>query len=50
VSRRFSILAPFIGVDNPTSSAITTKRLRWKPAEISLLDDIEHGTYVEAQA
>ncbi|MGI8563069.1 MAG: nucleoside-diphosphate sugar epimerase [Candidatus Dormibacter sp.] len=49
VTKRFSFLASFVGVDNPTSSALTTERLGWKPTEISLLDDIEHGTYFEKQ-
>ena len=50
VTKRFSFLAWFIGVDNPTSSALTTDRLGWKPTEISLLDDIEQGTYFQGQA
>ena len=49
VSKRFSFLASFVGVDNPTSSALTTERLGWKPTEISLLDDLEHGTYFTRQ-
>jgi nucleoside-diphosphate-sugar epimerase len=50
VTKRFSFLASFLGVDNPTSSALTTDRLGWKPIEISLLDDIERGTYFGAHA
>lgn len=50
VRRRFSFLASFIGTDNPTSSARTTQQLGWKPAEVSLLHDIEHGTYFQGQS
>ena len=48
VTDRFSFLASFIGIDNPTSSALTRERLGWRPTESSLLDDLEHGTYFEA--
>lgn len=49
VSKRFSFLASFIGVDNPTSSVLTTERLGWKPTEVSLLEDIEHDAYFRSQ-
>lgn len=49
VSKRFSFLAPFIDVDNPTSSALTIERLRWKPDQISLLGEIEHDNYFQRQ-
>ena len=49
VTKRFSFLASFVGVDNPTSSALTTQRLGWKSTEIPLLEDIDDGTYFEAQ-
>jgi len=49
VRKRFSFLASFIGTDNPTSSALTTGRLGWKPTEVSLLEDIEHGNYFRSQ-
>lgn len=45
VTKRYGFIAPFLGVDNPTSSARTTERLEWKPTEVSLIDDIEHGRY-----
>lgn len=45
VSARFSFLAAFLGVDNPTSSALTSSRLGWHPSRPSLLEDLEHGTY-----
>jgi len=49
VRKRFSFLASFIGTDNPTSSSLTTGRLGWKPTEVSLLEDIEHGNYFRSQ-
>jgi nucleoside-diphosphate-sugar epimerase len=49
VRTRFSFLAAFLGTDNPTSSVLTTERLGWTPSEISLLEDIEHGTYFRNQ-
>jgi len=38
-------LAPFIGTDNPASSALTRARLGWEPTHQPLLDDLQHGTY-----
>jgi len=46
VRARFGFIAPFIGVDNPVSSAATRARLGWEPTRVSLLDDLEHGTYL----
>jgi len=45
VAARFSFLAAFLGVDNPTSSALTSSRLGWQPSRPSLLEDLQHGTY-----
>lgn len=50
VRKRFSFLASFIGVDNPTASALTTKRLGWKPNQISLLEDIQCGSYFQGRS
>jgi nucleoside-diphosphate-sugar epimerase len=43
---RYRYLAMFLGVDNPASSAATRARLGWEPTHRTLLDDIEHGSYV----
>ena len=36
----FDFLAMFVGVDNPTTSAITRESLGWAPRELALLPDI----------
>jgi len=46
VRARFGFIAPFIVVDNPVSSALTRARLGWEPTRVSLLEDLEHGTYI----
>ena len=45
INARFGFLAPFVGVDNPASSASTRARLGWEPTHRALLDDLEHGGY-----
>jgi nucleoside-diphosphate-sugar epimerase len=50
VAARFGFLAPFLGVDNPASSASTRDRLGWEPVRRPLLDDLDHGTYFGQQA
>ena len=45
VTSQFGFLAPFLGVDNPASSASTQHHLGWEPTHRPLLDDLEHGTY-----
>ena len=44
----FGYLAPFVGVDNPTSNERTKALLGWKPEHIGLLADIERGGYLAA--
>jgi nucleoside-diphosphate-sugar epimerase len=44
-AERFAFLGAFVGVDNPTSSAVTRKVLGWEPAYPGLIDDLEHGHY-----
>ena len=46
LTKRLGFMAPFVGVDNPASSSATTALLGWEPTHRTLLDDIEHGTYV----
>jgi nucleoside-diphosphate-sugar epimerase len=41
----FGWLAPFITVDNPTSSARTQQLLDWKPTHPGLIADLDHGHY-----
>ncbi|QXC61728.1 SDR family oxidoreductase [Aquihabitans sp. G128] len=42
---RFSYLATFAGLDNPTSSAATQSLLDWHPTEAGLLADLDEGHY-----
>jgi hypothetical protein len=39
----FGWLARFVGIDNPTSAALTRERFGWVPVEPGLLDDL--GSY-----
>ena len=41
----FGWLAMFVGLDNPTSSALTQERLGWRPQEVGLIEDLERGRY-----
>jgi nucleoside-diphosphate-sugar epimerase len=41
----FEWFAPFVTMDNPTSSAITRETLGWRPREVGLLDDIRHAEF-----
>lgn len=41
-------LAPFVSLDNPTSSAIARDRYHWWPARPTLVADLEHGHYVRS--
>ncbi|ROZ89275.1 SDR family oxidoreductase [Gordonia sp. OPL2] len=44
-AERFGYLAAFVGVDNPTSSAITRELMDWKPEAPGLIEDIDAGHY-----
>jgi nucleoside-diphosphate-sugar epimerase len=44
-ARRFSWLAPFAAYDNPASSQRTQERLGWRPAQPSLLADLDREAY-----
>lgn len=39
-TEHFGWLAPFVSMDNPTSNALTRKRLGWEPVEATLVADI----------
>jgi nucleoside-diphosphate-sugar epimerase len=41
----FDWLAPFVAIDNPTSSAITRSSLGWRPREPELLADMRDSGY-----
>jgi nucleoside-diphosphate-sugar epimerase len=41
----FGPLAMFAGLDMPASSALTQRRLGWKPTQIGLIADIDHPNY-----
>jgi nucleoside-diphosphate-sugar epimerase len=44
-AKHFGFLAPFLPVDNPTSSRLTQQRLGWTPTQTGLHDDLEHADY-----
>jgi len=44
-AERFAFLGGVVGVDNPTSSAVTRKLLGWEPAEAGLIEDLEVSHY-----
>lgn len=41
----FGWIGPMASMDAPTSSALTRKRLGWRPEEVALLPDLEEGHY-----
>ncbi|MYV57923.1 NAD-dependent epimerase/dehydratase family protein, partial [Streptomyces sp. SID3212] len=41
----FSWMAPFLGLDTPTSAAHTRDRLNWHPTHPGLLEDLDEGHY-----
>jgi nucleoside-diphosphate-sugar epimerase len=47
-AKRFSWLAGFLGVDNPTSSQLTQERLGWSPANPGLIADLDQPSYFAA--
>jgi nucleoside-diphosphate-sugar epimerase len=42
---QFGFLAALVGLDNPTSSALTQERLGWRPAHPGLIADLDEGHY-----
>jgi hypothetical protein len=40
-------MAHFVGVDYPASSKRTRELLGWQPKQPGLIDDLEHGTYLQ---
>ena len=47
-AKQFSFLAPFIPIDNPTSSTFTQQQLGWHPTQTGLLCDLEQADYFQA--
>jgi nucleoside-diphosphate-sugar epimerase len=43
--KQFGFLAPFISMDNPTSSRLTQHRLGWTPTHPGLLADLDQAHY-----
>jgi nucleoside-diphosphate-sugar epimerase len=43
----FGFLGMLVGLDNPTSNALTREVLGWEPAHVGLLDDLNHGHYFD---
>ena len=43
----FSFLAPFVGLDNPTSSELTRRLLAWEPSHPGLIEDLDDGHYFQ---
>jgi nucleoside-diphosphate-sugar epimerase len=43
----FGFLGMLVGLDNPTSNALTRELLGWDPAHPGLLDDLTHGHYFD---
>jgi hypothetical protein len=46
-AEHFGFLAMFLGVDNPTSNALTRELLGWEPTHPGLIDDLDHGRYFD---
>ncbi len=44
----FGWMARFAAIDGPASSAKTQQLLGWKPKELGLIADLEHGRYFDA--
>jgi len=45
---RFAFLGGFVAADNPVSSQLTRRLLRWEPTHPGLLADLEQGHYFDA--
>ena len=48
-AKQFSFLAPFMSVDNPTSSKLTRERLGWKPIQSDVLTDLDQPAYLRVK-
>ncbi|WP_033225679.1 MULTISPECIES: SDR family oxidoreductase [unclassified Streptomyces] len=43
----FGFLGPLVSLDTPASSALTQRRLGWRPTRVPLIADIEEGHYFD---
>ncbi|MFC3584137.1 hypothetical protein ACFOSC_09745 [Streptantibioticus rubrisoli] len=48
-AEHFGWLAPFLSLDAPASSALTQKRLGWRPVRPGLIADLDAGHYFNGQ-
>jgi nucleoside-diphosphate-sugar epimerase len=44
----FDWLAHFVAIDCPASCAKTQQQLGWRPTQVGLISDLDHGTYFDA--
>jgi nucleoside-diphosphate-sugar epimerase len=49
-AEHFTWMAGFLGLDNPTSSALTREHMGWEPAQVGLIADLDQGHYFRAPA
>jgi nucleoside-diphosphate-sugar epimerase len=49
-NEHFGFLGPLVGLDNPTSSALTRDLLGWQPSHSGLIEDLEEGHYFAGPA
>ena len=48
-AEHFGWIGLFFGMGVLVSSSLTTEKLGWRPTHVGLIDDLEHGTYFEAE-
>lgn len=48
-ANHFGWFAHFAALDCPASSKLTQERLGWRPTRLSLIEDLERGSYFEAE-
>jgi hypothetical protein len=41
-------MAHFVAIDCPASCAKTEQKLGWRPTQVGLIADLDHGTYFDA--
>ncbi len=44
----FGRMAPFVAINNPSSSRLTRERFGWRPTQRGLIEDLEQATYFDA--
>jgi nucleoside-diphosphate-sugar epimerase len=48
VGASLGFLGAVLGMDGASTSARTREQLGWRPSEVGLLADLQHGTYFDA--